>query len=207
MPLRLHDFTLSGHAHRARLFLSLLGLRHETVPVDLRQGEHKTPAYLALNVFGQVPVLEDGDEVVADSNAILVYLALKHDPSRRWWPEAPAQIAQVQRWLSAAAGLQAFGTARARWTTLMGGQPDQAVVDTATRLLAAMDTQLASHRFLASEQHPTVADIAMYSYTARAPEGGIDLAAYPRIQRWLAEIEALPGFLPMPSTQPFNTQP
>lgn len=207
MSLRLHDFTLSGHAHRARLFLSLLGLAHETVPVDMRQGGHKTPAYLALNVFGQVPVLEDGEEVVADSNAILVYLALKHDPSRRWWPEAPAQAAQVQRWLSAAAGLQAFGTAKARWITLMGGEPDAAVMDAATRLLGAMETHLASHRFLASDQHPTVADIALYSYTVRAPEGGIDLPDYPQIQRWLASIEALPGFVPMPSTQPFNAKP
>jgi glutathione S-transferase len=102
--------------------------------------------------------------------------------------------------------LQAFGTARARWTTLMGATPDPAVVDTAARLLGVMEQQLASQRFLASEAHPTVADIALYSYTARAPEGGIDLAVYPQIQRWLTEIEALPGFVPMPSTKPFNTQ-
>jgi glutathione S-transferase len=205
MSLRLHDFTLSGHAHRARLFLSLLGLSYETVPVDLRKGEHKTPAFLALNAYGQVPVLEDGDVVVADSNAILIYLALRHDPSRQWWPEAPAQAAQVQRWLSAAAGPLAVGTARARWTTLSGGTPDPLVLETATRLLGVMERQLTGQRFLASEQHPTVADIALYSYTARAPEGGIDLAPYPQVCRWLAEVEALPGFVPMVSSKPFNT--
>ncbi|RZI80815.1 MAG: glutathione S-transferase family protein [Rubrivivax sp.] len=206
MTIRLHDFTLSGHAHRARLFLSLLGLSHDLVPVDLRQGEHKKPAFLAKNAFGQVPVLEDGEVTVADSNAILVYLALRYDSQRQWWPEAPAQAAQVQRWLSAAAGPLANGTARARWITLTGGTPDAQTLDTAKRLLDTMETSLTARRFLASDGHPTLADVAMYSYTARAPEGGILLDAYPQVRRWLAEIEALPRFVPMVASQPFAKQ-
>ncbi|MBA4110544.1 MAG: glutathione S-transferase [Leptothrix sp. (in: Bacteria)] len=204
MSIRLHDFALSGHAHRVRLFLSLLGLPFEEVPVDLRGGEHKSAAFLSKNPFGQVPVLEDGPLTLADSNAIITYLALKYDPQRQWWPEAPAQIAEVQRWLSAAAGPLANGAAKARWTTLMGGTPDKAVLDTTRQLLLVMDQHLGGQRFLASEQHPTVADVALYSYTARVPEGGIALEDYPHVQRWLAEVEALPGFAPMPSTQPFG---
>lgn len=204
MSIRLHDFTVSGHAHRVRLFLSLLGLAYETVPVNLPQGEHKGEAFLALNPFGQVPVLEDDGVALPDSNAILVYLALKHDPSRQWWPEDALGIARVQRWLSVAAGQLASGVAKARWVRLMGGVPEPAVVDLALHLLRLLDDQLARQRFLASEAHPTVADIALYSYTARVTEGGISLAPFSHVGRWLAELEALPGFLPMPSTEPFR---
>ena len=204
MSIRLHDFPLSGHAHRVRLFLSLLGLPFETVPVNLPKGEHKGEAFLALNLFGQVPVLEEDGVALPDSNAILVYLALKHDPSGLWWPADPVGVARVQRWLSVAAGQLASGAAKARWVRLTGGTPEPAVVDLALQLLGLMEAHLAGQRFLASEAHPTVADIALYSYTARAPEGGISLAPYARVRRWLAELEALPGFLPMPSTEPFR---
>jgi glutathione S-transferase len=94
--MKLHYTPLSGHAHRAQLFLALLGVEHELVPVDLPAGEHKTPAFLALNRFGQVPVLEDGEIVIADSNAILVYLAKKYERTD-WLPETPLGAAQVQR--------------------------------------------------------------------------------------------------------------
>lgn len=207
MSIRLHDFALSGHAHRVRLFLTLLGLPFETVPVNLAGKEHKGEAFLALNPFGQVPVLQDGDLTLADSNAIIVYLALKHDPSRQWWPEDPAQIARVQRWLSVAAGPLAHGVAKVRWTGLSGGTPEAPVVEMANQLLRLMDQHLAGQRFLASTQHPTLADIALYSYTARVTEGGISLEPHAHLRRWLAELEALPRFLPMPSTEPFARKP
>lgn len=197
MSLRLHDFALSGHAHRARLFLSLLGLAYETVPVDLRQGGHKTPAYLALNVFGQVPVLEDGDEVVADSNAILVYLARRYDTSGQWLPRDPVGEAEVQRWLTAAAGLLAFGAAHVRAGVLFKRPIEARAYTLAEDLFKVMEAQLASQRFLASTAAPTIADVALYTYTAHAPEGGIVLTPYPHVQRWLADIEALPGFVGM----------
>src|SRR5262245_50810905 len=74
-PLRLHRFLLSGHCHRVELLLALLELPCELVDVDLPHQEQKSARFLALNPFGQVPVLEDGERVLADSNAILVYLA------------------------------------------------------------------------------------------------------------------------------------
>ena len=84
----LHRHPLSGHSHRAELFLSLLGLPYTLVDVDVLTAQHKTPAFLDKNLFGQLPVLQDGDDVVADSNAILVYLALKYDDGR-WLPRDP----------------------------------------------------------------------------------------------------------------------
>ena len=118
-PTRLHRHPLSGHAHRARLFLSLVGQPCEIVAVDLAKGEHRTPDFLRLNPFGQVSVLVDGETVVPDSNAILVYLA-KRLGRTDWLPEDAAGAARVQRWLSVAAGPIAFGPAAARLITVFG---------------------------------------------------------------------------------------
>ncbi len=193
-PIRLHRHPLSGHAHRVELFLSLLGLPFEKVNVDFATAEHKSPAFLALNPFGQLPVIEDGELVLADSNAILVYLALKHDADGRWLPRDPLGAARVQRWLSVAAGPLAYGPAAARVAMLFGRPADQAPRDAAARLFALMDQQLASQPFLAAA-HPTIADIALYAYTAHAPEGGVSLAKYEHLRHWLARIEALPRFV------------
>ena len=94
-PITLYRFSRSGHSHRAELFLSLLGLPVTPVDVDLAGGQHKTPEYLAMNCFGQVPVIRDGDVTVADSNAILCYLASRYG-AEHWLPREPAQAAQVE---------------------------------------------------------------------------------------------------------------
>lgn len=200
MTLRLHSFPLSGHAHRARLMLALLGLKAEVVDVDLRGGAQKQVGFLQKNAFGQVPVLEDGDAVIADSNAILVYLAGKYDQSGRWLPRDPAVAAQVQRWLSVAAGQLAMGPARARMVTLFGAPFDHEGCKTmAAQLFDVMERHLQSRDWLAAD-HATIADIALYSYTAHAPEGEVSLDGYPNIRAWLRRIEALPGFVPMPKS-------
>ncbi|UTW10779.1 glutathione S-transferase family protein [Marinobacterium rhizophilum] len=195
MAIKIHDFPLSGHAHRVRLFASLIGADVELVPVDLAAGEHKTPAYLQKNRFGQVPLLEDGDTLVADSHAILVYLAKKFDKTD-WLPQDPAGAAAVQRWLSVAAGQIAFGPAAARLVTLFGANLDAAAaIERAHAVLAVIDAELGDHSFITGNGI-TIADIALYSYIASAPEGNVDLGPYGNIHRWLARIEALPGFVP-----------
>ena len=75
MPLILYDMPRSGHAHRVRLLLSLLDVEYEQVMVDMTNGEHKTAEYLKLSPLGQVPTLVDGDIVITDSTAALIYLA------------------------------------------------------------------------------------------------------------------------------------
>jgi glutathione S-transferase len=193
-PIRLHGHPLSGHAHRVELFLSLLDLPFEKVAVDLSSAEHKGPAFLALNPFGQLPVIEDGDLVLADSNAILVYLALTYDASASWLPRDGVGAARVQRWLSVAAGQLAHGPAAARVAVLFGRPVDQAPRDAAARLFRLMDSHLAAQPFFAAD-HPTIADVALYSYTAHAPEGGVSLSPYPHLRQWIARTEALPGFV------------
>ncbi|SPO57051.1 MULTISPECIES: glutathione S-transferase family protein [Pseudomonas] len=198
-PIKLYNFPKSGHAHRIELMLSLLNLPTELVFVDLAKGAHKQPDFLALNPFGQVPVIDDNGTVVADSNAILVYLAKKYD-NGTWLPEEPAAAARVQRWLSVAAGPLAFGPAAARLVTVFGASFNtDEVITRAHTLLKVIDAELAKTPFLAGST-PTIADIANYSYIAHAPEGNVSLEPYANVRGWLARIEALPRFVPMPRT-------
>lgn len=197
-PIRLYRAAISGHCHRVELFLSLLGLPVELVDIDLAVRGHKTPAFLAMNAFGQVPVIQDGEITLADANAILVYLAGRYAPrTGQWLPREPLAAAAVQRWLSVAAGQLAFGPAAARVIQLFRrpDNPDEAITRAHT-LFKVMEQQLEQSAFLAGST-PTLADIANYSYTAHAPEGHVSLEAYPHLRAWLARIEALPGFVPM----------
>jgi glutathione S-transferase len=198
-PIKLYNFPRSGHAHRAELMLSLLQLPTELIFVDLAKGEHKQPEYLALNPFGQVPVLDDQGVVLADSNAILVYLATKYGDGR-WLPTDPVKAAKVQRWLSVAAGQIAFGPARARLITVFGAPYNaEEAITRAHDLLKVMDHELADTPWLAGSE-PTIADVAAYSYIAHAPEGNVSLDDYANVRAWLARVEALPGFVAMPRT-------
>lgn len=196
-PIRLHRMLLSGHSHRAELMLSLLGLPYEAVDVDVLRGEQKTPAFLGMNTFGQVPVIQDGELTVADSNAILVYLEGRYAPGQ-WMPRDPVAAARVQRWLSAAAGPLAFGPAAARVIHLFNRPDDPAPAQQRARaLFQVMEQELAASGWLAGPKQ-TLADVAFYSYTVAAPEGGVSLDPYPRIRQWLERVQALPGFVPMP---------
>ncbi|MEM5370877.1 glutathione S-transferase [Paraburkholderia azotifigens] len=197
--MKLYYHPLSGHSHRARLFLSLLGIEHQLIEVDLAAAGHKSAEFLKLNRFGQVPVLVDGDLSIADSNAILVYLARKSGKTD-WLPQTPALEAAVQRWLSVAAGEIAFGPAAARLITVFGAKYNaEELIARAHRILKLIDEELAGREYIA-QPHPTIADVALYSYIARAPEGNVDLSFYPNVNAWLRRIEALPGFVEFQKT-------
>ncbi len=202
--MKLYDVTLSGHAHRARLFLGLLGLDYELIPVDLHAGEQHGEVFRAINPFGQVPVLDDDGVIVPDSIAILVYLATKHGRGD-WLPTDAVGAARVQRWLSVAAGQIAFGPCAARLVTLFGAVFDhQEVIARAHAILKLVEQSITGRNWLAAD-HATIADVALYSYIARAPEGDVDLAPYPQVRAWLARVEALPGFVPFPETDRGST--
>ncbi|SDN71410.1 glutathione S-transferase [Pseudomonas arsenicoxydans] len=197
--IKLYNFPRSGHAHRVQLMLSLLQLPTELIFVDLAKGAHKQPDYLAINPFGQVPAIDDQGVVLADSNAILVYLALKYG-NGRWLPTDPVGAAKVQRWLSVAAGPIAYSVARARLITVFGASYNaEEVIANAHAVLKVIDQELAATQYLVGNE-PTIADVSAYSYIAHAPEGNVSLDDYANIRAWLARIEALPGFVGMPRT-------
>ncbi|MHC8297086.1 glutathione S-transferase family protein [Pseudomonas sp. LB3P58] len=197
--IKLYNFPRSGHAHRVELMLSLLQLPTELIFVDLPKGAHKQPDFLALNAFGQIPVIDDQGVVLADSNAILVYLAQKYGDGR-WLPTDPVGAAKVQRWLSIAAGPIAFGPARARLITVFGAAYNaEEVIAYSHSVLKVINQELAATPYLAGAE-PTIADVSAYSYIAHAPEGNVSLEDYANIRAWLARVEALPGFVGMPRT-------
>lgn len=198
--MKLYTHELSGHSHRAVLLSALLGLDTEIIPVNLLAAAHKQPEFLARNPFGQVPVLEDSDITLYDSNAILVYLASRYDSSGRWYPNDPESRARIQIWLSKAANELANGPAAARLVTVFGaGFDHDAVIDKAHALLAIVDGQLADRDWLVGDT-ATIADVALYSYVAHAPEGGVDLSAYANVKGWIRRVENLPGFVAMTAT-------
>ncbi|VVD72033.1 glutathione S-transferase [Pandoraea iniqua] len=201
-PIRLYRFALSGHCHRVELMLHLLNLPFETVDVDLPGKEHLQPPFLAINPFGQVPAIDDNGVILSDSNAILVYLASRYDPAGTWLPRDPVAAANVQRWLSVAAGDLAFGAAAARIVVAFKRPGDTVdMIQRANQLLTRMEAHLtvpAATAFLASGA-PTIADLACYAYLAHAPEGNVTLEPYPAVRAWLERVAALPGFVPMAS--------
>jgi glutathione S-transferase len=199
-PIRLYTTLLSGHGHRVKLFLTLLDLPFEVVELDMRAGDNRKPDYLALNPFGQVPTIQDGDITLFDSNAILVYLAKRYGDAS-WLPDDPLGAAAVQRWLSLAAGQIAYGPCTARLVTVFGAPHDHKTAKKlAVKLFDALDNELANKPFAVGNQ-VTIADIAAHTYIAHAPEGGVSLDPYPNIRAWLRRVEALPRFVAMPSTR------
>ena len=197
--ISVYGTVLSGHTHRVELLLLMLGVPYRFV--DTPRPARRTAEFLALNPLGQVPVLKDGELVLADSNAILVYLAKKYGHGTRWLPEDPVAAARVQRWLSSAAGEVRQGPGEARLLTLWPRPGDLARAQQVAReLLQFMDGYLSGGGFLAAD-HPTIADLACYSYVAHAPEGRISLEAYPAVRAWIRRVEELPAFRPMPRSE------
>lgn len=196
--MTLYGVRLSGHVHRVMMLLDMLQLPYELVdaPAEVRNSAE----FRRLNPLGQIPVLVDGDVILADSNAIMVYLVKRYAPDSAWLPTEPIPAANVQRWFSIAAGELKFGPAAAR-IALQWGRAEDATpaMPIAERLLQFMDAYLTGRTFLATD-HPTLADLACYSYIAHAPEGGISLTPFLQVQAWVKRIEALPHFLAMPQS-------
>jgi len=193
--MKLFYHPVSGHSHRVHTFIGLLGLEVELVQVNLQAAEHKSTGFLALNPFGQIPVLEDDGAYISDSNAILVYLAKRYG-NGRWLPEDALGAATVQRWLSVAAGEIAYGPAAARISKLFrGSQGLELAIERAKLILPLIEAHLSEREWVAAAE-PSIADVALYSYIARSPEGDVDLSSYAGINAWLARVEALPGFVP-----------
>ena len=198
--IKLYRHALSGHSHRVQLFLSVLGLDADIIDVDLGSGEHKKSAFLQKNLFGQLPVLEDGDATLSDSNAILVYLAKKYDTKRQWLPQDAVAASEVQRFLSVAASKVAYGPASARLVNVFGAGFDiKTLITESHTLLSTLDAHLQGREWLATD-NATIADIANYAYIAHAPEGDVSLEKYANIRAWLQRVEGLPGFVPMQAT-------
>ncbi len=196
-PIKLYRSPMSGHCHRVELMMAFLDIPYTTVDLDMMNGAHKAPEFLELSPFGQVPAIDDNGVILSDSNAILVYLVQKYGTEHAWMPADPVDAAEVQRWLSVAAGDIFAGPCVARLVKLFGMPFDYDTAKAKTiNLFGVLEPMLADRDFLAGSVI-TIADVAGYSYISHAPEGGIGLDAYPAIQAWLSRVEAHPGFVGM----------
>ena len=196
-PVKLYRNPISGHCHRVELMLSLLNIPYETIDLDMANGAHKAPESLKISPFGQVPAIDDNGTTLSDSNAILIYLEKKYSDGYEWLPQDPVKAAEVQRWLSVAAGEIAYGPCAVRLVKLFGVDLDYETARQRTEsLFTVLESVLQSREFLAG-QSITIADVAGYSYISHVPEGGISLDPYPAIRAWLARIEAQPRFVAM----------
>lgn len=201
--ITLYDFELSGSCYKIRLLMNILDVPYKAVTVDFVNKEHKTDKYLKLNPFGSIPIFEDGELRLRDSAGMLVYLAKKYDKKNYWYPDDAAAMGLIQQWM-ATGGNEIMNSAAARLVKLLNYPLDLEKLQTnAKATFKIMDEHLANRDYLALD-HPTIADIACFPYTAMAGEGGIDLAAYPAIKRWVERIKRVPGFIPMPGIPAAN---
>ena len=196
--LTVHGFRPSGNCYKVQLLLALLDVPHRWVDVDSSAGETRTPAFLAKNPNGRVPVLElDDGRVLPESNAILCYLA----DGTPWQPADRFERAQALQWLFFEQYSHEPYIAVARFICgwLPEDHPRRAELprlrERGHAALAVMETHLAARDWFVGAR-ASVADLALYAYTHDAARGGIALDAYPALRAWLARVASLPRFVP-----------
>lgn len=191
--MKLYHTELSGNCHKVRLMLSLLEIEHERVLIDLVNGEHKSTDFLKLNSLGQVPVLMDGDTLIRDSQAILVYLTRKYK-REDWLPLEAESMAKVMQWLSFAANEINTSLFIARLHFRFGMDFDwETAQQKGKQVLQIINNHLQNRNWLECNS-ATIADIACYPYVGLAPEGKVALEPYPNILAWIDRIKQLPGY-------------
>lgn len=191
--MKLYHTELSGNCHKVRLMLSLLEIEHERVLIDLVNGEHKSTDFLKLNPLGQVPVLMDGDTLIRDSQAILVYLTRKYK-REDWLPLEAESMAKVMQWLSFAANEINTSLFIARLHFRFGMDFDwEMAQQKGKQVLQIINNHLQNRNWLECNS-ATIADIACYPYVGLAPEGKVALEPYPNILAWIDRIKQLPGY-------------
>jgi glutathione S-transferase len=196
--VKLYNFPLSGNGYKARLLMSILKVEYETIAIDLRKKEHKAPAFLEINPWGQVPALVDGDLVLRDSQAILVYLAQRYG-GEAWLPNDAGSWGLIMQWLSTAANDIRQGFAAARAYNLLGKPTDiEAATAYAYETLKIFDKHLAHRQWLELDR-PTIADLACFPYIAMAADCKISLAEYGQVLAWIDRIQQLPSYIALPS--------
>jgi glutathione S-transferase len=194
---KLYDFELSGSCYKVRLLLNILDIPYEKQDVNFVHKEHKNPTFLALNPFGEIPIYEEDGLRLRDAQAILIYVAGKHDPTRGWWPADAASQGRISQWLSTG-GNEIMSAAGARLVKLLQYDLDlKKLQDRANSTFKILDAHLSGREWLELD-HPTIADIACFPYTALAGEGGISLQPYSHIRAWIERVKKLPRFIPMP---------
>jgi glutathione S-transferase len=194
--MKLYMTEMSGNSFKIRVLASMIGVPYENVRIDWEHGEHKSPAFLAMNPRGQVPVMEIEGKTFWDSTAHLVYIARKFG-GEDWLPIDPLGMAEVMQWMAFAQNEVLFGLQWARGVTVYNRRPESfaGYLQDGKRALDILEAKVAETGNWLALGRPTLADISCYPYVKRAPEGDLPLDAYPQVRAWLARCEALPGWI------------
>ncbi|TPJ73634.1 glutathione S-transferase family protein [Mesorhizobium sp. B2-6-2] len=192
--LTLYDYLPSQNAWKVRVLLGLLGIAYDTRIISIFEGESHTETFLKLNPAGAVPVLGlDNGEAIAESNAILAYLA----EGTPYLPSDRFARAKVMQWLFFEQYHIEPVIGSLRYWTLTGRlERNQAMVagkrDAGVRALDALEHSLADTQFLVGNAL-TIADIAVYAYSHRAEDCGFSLADYPAVDAWMGRVSEAIG--------------
>ncbi len=199
-PIKLYRYEMSGHCHRVQLMMSLLEIPYQTIDIE-RDGSNQPEDFLSISPMGQVPVIDDNGFKLADSNGILIYLVKKYSPNSNWLPDDVEMAGKIQRWLSIVSGELVSGPAIARFSKIYNVVIDyETVKKKSLALLSMLDSSLKDSDFVTGNTL-NIADIALYTYVAHAPEGGIKLDSFPNIIKWIKNIESLEHFVPLKVSQ------
>ncbi len=197
--LKLYSTQSSGNSYKVRLLLAKLRQPFHLIEVDIFAGEHRTPEFLAMNPEGRVPLLEADGRLLAESNAILFYLA----EGSRFLPDDLFDRAETLRWMFFEQNSHEPGIAAARfWLTQVRGGRELRTHDVDRWMeegyaaLSIMERHLAGHDFFAADRL-TIADLALYAHTHVAEQGDFSLATFPRVRAWLARVAADAGHVDM----------
>jgi glutathione S-transferase len=199
--MKLYHFP-SPNPQKVRFALLELGLACEIVPVDLTQGEHRTPEFLALNPYGRVPVLTDGTLTLWESHAILSYLGEK---TGRLWPTSAAGRADALRWLFFLSGHLAPPATELAFNRLavkvLGLPSDEAAIARGEKALPAvlriLEGQLAHGTWLLGEEF-TLIECAYGPILNVVEKAGLSFGAFPQVGAYLEALRARPAWQETP---------
>ncbi|HEX6769573.1 MAG TPA: glutathione S-transferase family protein [Candidatus Binatia bacterium] len=197
--MRLYNVAYSGNSYKVRLLLAQLAIHCEIIEVDILKGESRTPEFLKINPNGRTPVLDDDGFILAESNAILAYLAR----GTKFLPEDRKKFGQVFQWMFFEQYSHEPFIATSRFW--LQHKPDSAEKtallaskrDGGWAALKVMENHLAHNDFFAGDY--SIADIALFAYTHVAGEGGFPLDDFPKIRAWIERVMEQPNFIPISS--------
>jgi glutathione S-transferase len=194
--LTFYDAPISGNTYKVRLLLKQLALPHEVLKLDIAAGAVRTPEFRKMNPFGRVPFIVDDGFALAESNAILLYVA-RH--SKLLSADVKTQ-ALVQQWMffeqnqvEISIGVPRFWkkSGIAQHPSLFENHHSRAVA-----ALKVLERHLAQRSWFVGDGY-SVADIALFAYTHLAPEAGHDLGQFPAVDAWLRRVREQPGWFPL----------
>jgi glutathione S-transferase len=205
----LYNYDLNEDCYRVRLLASCIGLAIELVGVDEYPGlEHMGPELLRLNPSGRLPILTDGDLTLRHTEAILLHLAMRHDPEQRFIPDDEGQRAMMQDWLMFLA--RDLGAARVARAQAMLGQDAAASVARAQARagLRLMDDHLTraglgGQAFFVGAK-ASVADLALFPAFALSRDYNVDHDEFPALRLWSRRVRGLSGFVTMPGIPDYH---